>query len=48
LGLALIEKQVPQVDEKTEKAKCRMELLESDGTRPRQAGRLYFPTSCTG
>ena len=37
LGLALSEKQVPQVIERTEKAKWPMEPLESVGTRPRQA-----------
>jgi hypothetical protein len=37
LGLALSEKQIPQITENTEKAKQGMELLESDGPRPRQA-----------
>jgi len=37
LGLALSEKQIPQITENTEKPKQGMELLESVGPRPRQA-----------
>ena len=37
LGLGLSEKQIPQSTENTEKAKQKMELLESAGPRPRQA-----------
>jgi len=37
LGLALSEKQIPQIAENTEKPKQGMELLESVGPRPRQA-----------
>jgi hypothetical protein len=37
LGLALSEKQIPQVNENTEEAKWLLEPLESVGTRPRQA-----------
>ncbi|MGH9739747.1 MAG: hypothetical protein ACRD4X_14350 [Candidatus Acidiferrales bacterium] len=37
LGLALSEKQSPQIIENTMKAKWQMEPLESVGTRPRQA-----------
>ena len=37
LGLALSEKQIPQIVENTEKRKQLMELLESDSARPRQA-----------
>jgi hypothetical protein len=40
LGLALSEKQIPQITENTEKPKQGMELLESVGPRPRQA--RYF------
>ena len=37
LGLALSEKQIPQVNENTEESKSRLEPLESVGRRPRQA-----------
>jgi hypothetical protein len=37
LGLALSEKQVPQVDGNTEEARGLLEALESVGMRPRQA-----------
>jgi hypothetical protein len=37
LGLALSEKQVPQVDENTEEARGLLEPLKSDFVRPRQA-----------
>jgi hypothetical protein len=37
LGLASSEKQIPQVDENTEKAKWLLDALESVGRRPRQA-----------
>jgi len=37
LGIALSEKQIPQITENTEKPKQAMELLESVGPRPRQA-----------
>ena len=37
LGLALSEKQVPQVNENTEEKNWLLEPLESVGTRPRQA-----------
>ena len=37
LGLALSEKQIPQVDENTEESKSLLEPLESVGRRPRQA-----------
>jgi hypothetical protein len=40
LGLALSEKQIPQITENTEKSKSVMELLGSDSARPRQARRL--------
>lgn len=43
LGLALSEKQIPQITENTEKPKQGMELLESVGPRPRQA--RYEPGS---
>jgi hypothetical protein len=46
LGMALSEKQIPQIIENTEKPKEIKELLESVGPRPRQARyRLrYAPT----
>jgi hypothetical protein len=37
LGLALSEKQIPQVNENTEEENWLLEPLESVGTRPRQA-----------
>ena len=37
LGLALSEKQIPQVNENTEEGKSLLEPLESVGRRPRQA-----------
>ena len=37
LGLALSEKQIPQVNENTEESKSLLEPLESVGRRPRQA-----------
>ena len=37
LGLALSEKQIPQVSENTEESKSLLEPLESAGRRPRQA-----------
>jgi hypothetical protein len=37
LGLALSEKQIPQIADSTEQPKEGMELLESVGPRPRQA-----------
>jgi hypothetical protein len=42
LGLALSEKQIPQITENTEKPKQGMELLESVGPRPRQARYASF------
>jgi hypothetical protein len=36
LGLALSEKQIPQIAENTEKRKWLIEVLESDSARPRQ------------
>jgi hypothetical protein len=41
LGLALSEKQIPQITENTEKPKWGMELLESVGPRPRQARCIW-------
>jgi hypothetical protein len=37
LGLALSEKQIPQVNENTEEENWLLDPLESVGTRPRQA-----------
>jgi hypothetical protein len=42
LGLALSEKQIPQITENTEKPKQGMELLESVGPRPRQTRYASF------
>jgi hypothetical protein len=41
LGLALSEKQIPQITENTEKPKQGMELLESAGPRPKQTRCFY-------
>ena len=38
LGLALSEKQIPQITENTGKSKQSMELLESDSARPKAGG----------
>jgi hypothetical protein len=40
LGLALSEKHISQITENTEKTKWWMELLESDGPRPRERSAL--------